>query len=191
MSYTVLLVDDEPNFLDGLQRALRKEPYLILTATSAETALEMLRTRAVDLVVSDYEMPGMHGTAFLAQVQQEFPEIMLFMLTGKATPEIAAQAINDGAISHFFTKPCDMVALAFIIKQTLHQRTLMKAARRLALPLPPSPSGRGNRAKAPPTSADASRTTGRAADRHTPYATPSVHRKASQRFAIQREDQQR
>jgi DNA-binding NtrC family response regulator len=131
MSYTVLLVDDEPNFLDGLQRALRKEPYLLLTATSAEIALELLRTRAVDLVVSDYEMPGMHGTAFLAQVQQEFPEIMLFMLTGKATPEIAVQAINDGAISHFFTKSCDMVALAFTIKQTLHQRTSMTAARRL------------------------------------------------------------
>ena len=41
------------------------------------------------------------------------------------------QAINDGAISHFFTKPCDMVALAFTIKQTLHQRTSMTAARRL------------------------------------------------------------
>ena len=48
MSYTVLLVDDEPNVLDGLQRALRKEPYLILTATSAEIALEILRTRAVE-----------------------------------------------------------------------------------------------------------------------------------------------
>ena len=131
MSYTVLLVDDEPNVLDGLQRALRKEPYLILTAISAEIALEILRTRAVDLVVSDYEMPGMPGTTFLAQVQQEFPEIMLFMLTGKATPEVAVQAINDGAISHFFTKPCDMVALAFTIKQTLHQRTLMQATRRL------------------------------------------------------------
>ena len=131
MSYTVLLVDDEPNVLDGLQRGLHKEPYLILTATSAEMALEILRTKAVDLVVSDYEMPGMQGTAFLAQVQREFPEIMLFMLTGKATPEIAVQAINDGAISHFFTKPCDMAALAFIIKRTLHQRTSMQAARRL------------------------------------------------------------
>ena len=131
MSYTVLLVDDEPHVLEGLQRALRKEPYLILTATSAEIALEILQTKAVDLVVSDYEMPGMHGTAFLAQVQQGFPEIMLFMLTGKATPEIAVQAINDGAISHFFTKPCDMVALAFTIEQTLHQRAAMKATRRL------------------------------------------------------------
>jgi DNA-binding NtrC family response regulator len=131
MSYTVLLVDDEPNVLDGFQRALRKEPYLILTATSAAIALEILQTRAVDLVVSDYEMPGMHGTAFLAHVQQEFPEIMLFMLTGKATPEIAMQAINGGAISHFFAKPCDIGALAFTIEQTLHQRTSMQAARRL------------------------------------------------------------
>ena len=131
MSYTVLLVDDEPNVLDGLQRALRKEPYLILTATSAEMALEILRTRAVDLVVSDYEMPGMPGTTFLAQVQQEFPEIVLFLLTGKATLEVAIQAINDGAISHFFTKPCDTAALAFTIGQTLQQRTLLAAGKQL------------------------------------------------------------
>jgi DNA-binding NtrC family response regulator len=146
MSHTVLLVDDEPHVLDGLQRALRKEPYLILTATSAAIALEILRTRAVDLVVSDYEMPGMHGTAFLAQVQQEFPEIMLFMLTGKATPEVAVQAINDGAISHFFTKPCDMAALAFTIRQTLHQRTSMTqlgaSSAGLLLPLPPGEEAR-------------------------------------------------
>src|SRR4029453_6243870 len=55
----------------------------------------------------------------------------------------------------------------------------------------PAMQGKGKRrSRAPPPSADASRTTGRAADRHTPYAAPSVHRKASQRFATQWEVQQ-
>ena len=147
MSHTVLLVDDEPKVLEGLQRVLHKEPYLIITAPSAEMALKILRTRAVDLVVSDHDMPGLQGTTFLAQVQQEFPEIMLFMLTGKATLEIAIQAINDGAISHFFTKPCDTVALAFTIGQTLQQRTLLAAARHLGQgeKHPSGPQVRGER----------------------------------------------
>jgi response regulator RpfG family c-di-GMP phosphodiesterase len=85
MPYTVLLVDDEPNVLAGLQRALRKEPYLIFSATSAEMALVVLQARTVDVVISDQDMPGMRGADFLAKVRQEFPDTVRFMLTGKPT----------------------------------------------------------------------------------------------------------
>ena len=131
MPYTVLLVDDEPNVLAGLQRALRKEPYLIFSATSAEMALVVLQARTVDVVISDQDMPGMRGTDFLAKVHQEFPDTVRFMLTGKPTLEVALQAINEGAISRFFTKPCNPLELAISIKQALHQRALMLEARRL------------------------------------------------------------
>src|SRR6266852_2728300 len=85
MPYTVLLVDDEPNVLAGLQRALRKEPYLIFSATSAEMALVVLQARTVDVVISDQDMPGMRGADFLAKVRQEFPDTVRFMLTGEVT----------------------------------------------------------------------------------------------------------
>src|SRR5919205_1077014 len=117
MSHTVLLVDDEPNVLAGLQRALRKEPYLIFSATSAEMALVVLQARTVDVVISDQDMPGMRGADFLAKVRQEFPDTVRFMLTGKATLAVALQAINEGAISRFFTKPCNPSELAITIKQ--------------------------------------------------------------------------
>ena len=131
MGHKVLLVDDDKNLLDGLRRALRKEPYEIVAASSAEEALGILGKEAIDVVVSDQDMPGMSGTVFLAAVRQRFPDTVRFMLTGKATLDTAVQAINDGAISRFFTKPCNNVDLAVTIRQALQQKELMCAARGL------------------------------------------------------------
>jgi len=82
ISHTVLLVDDEPNVLDGLTRVLRKEPYEILTANSAEEAATLLEDRSVDLIVSDEEMPGLSGTEFLGRAAQQYPDTVRLVLTG-------------------------------------------------------------------------------------------------------------
>lgn len=131
MRHTVLLVDDDAGVRAGLRRALRGEPYDILEAGSAEEALAILGGRAVDVVVSDDEMPGMRGTVFLKKVRERFPDTVRFMLTGKATLENALQAINEGGISRFFLKPCNSWDLSVSIRQGLQQRDLMVAARRL------------------------------------------------------------
>src|SRR5207244_12825428 len=104
MSYTVLLVDDEPNVLAGLQRALRKEPYLIFSATSAEMALVVLQARSVGVVISDQDMHGMRGADFLAKVRQEFPDTVRFLLTGTATLAGALPALTEAAITRCCTK---------------------------------------------------------------------------------------
>ena len=131
MQRNVLLVDDEPMLLAGLRRALRKEPYEILTAVSARDALGILQSQPVDAVVSDQDMPGMKGTEFLTKVRQEYPDVIRFMLTGKATVEVAVEAINKGAVSHFFAKPCNPIDLAFTIRQALQYKDLMAEAIRL------------------------------------------------------------
>ena len=131
MPHKVLLVDDEPRLLEGLQRALRKEPYQIVTASSAEDALGILRSDSVDVVISDQDMPGTTGTEFLARVHQEYPDTVRFILTGHATLEVAIQSINDGAISRFFTKPCNPIDLAVTIRQALQHKDLMAEADRL------------------------------------------------------------
>src|SRR5438128_8892209 len=69
MPHRVLLVDDEPDVLAGLRLALRKEPYEILCAHSADEALALLWAQTVDVVVSDQDMPGTTGIAFLARVR--------------------------------------------------------------------------------------------------------------------------
>jgi two-component system probable response regulator PhcQ len=131
MNATVLLVDDDVHLLDGMCRALHKEPYDIVRAGSAEEALELMRTRPVDVVVSDEEMPGMSGTVFLRHVRDQYPDTVRFILTGKATVPIAIEAINNGGITRFFTKPCDTAEVAVSIRQGLQQRELLLAARKL------------------------------------------------------------
>ena len=131
MQHVVLLVDDEPNVLAGLQRAFRKEPYDIFCATSAKEAWVILQGRKIDVVISDQDMPGVSGTEFLANVRQSFPETVRYILTGQATLDVAIQAINDGAISRFFTKPCNPVDLIVTIRQALQQKDLVAEAMRL------------------------------------------------------------
>lgn len=131
MSHTVLLVDDEPNLLAALQRALRKEPYTIITATSAQDGWVILQGRHIDLVISDQDMPEIPGTVFLAQVRKTFPDTVRFMLTGKATVDIAIQAINAGAISRFFTKPYNHEELAALIRKALEQKDLLAETKKV------------------------------------------------------------
>ena len=131
MSHTILLVDDEPNLLVALQRALRKNPYEIATAQSGAEALRFLKDVEVDVVVSDQNMPGMSGAEFLRRVHESYPDTVRFMLTGNATLEVALEAINKGAISRFFTKPCNDVELSVAIRQALEHKDLMAEAWRL------------------------------------------------------------
>ncbi len=124
MTCTVLFVDDEPYVLAGLRRALRNEPYKIACASSANQALAILQTLSVNVVVVDQDMPGMTGTTLLAKVRHEFPDTARFILTGKATMNVAIEAINAGAVSRFFTKPCNHAELATNFRQVIQERAL-------------------------------------------------------------------
>lgn len=130
-SHTVLVVDDEPHVLAGLKRSLHHETYRIITAESGQESLEKMATEKVDLIIADQEMPGMVGTELLRRVAIKYPDTVRFMLTGKATLEVAIEAINSGEISRFFTKPADELDLKFSIRQALQQKDLMTEAKRL------------------------------------------------------------
>lgn len=129
MSGTVLFVDDEPRFTGALQRALRHEPYRILTAGSAAQALEILDRESVAVVVSDEKMPGMSGSDFLAVVRRQHPRTVRILLTGCATLDAALKAINEGEIYRFLTKPCPAKDLSVIIRQALAIRREMDKAK--------------------------------------------------------------
>jgi len=128
---TVLFVDDEPALLDGLRNALRREPFQILTASSAKMGLELLSQRPVDVVVSDERMPGISGSEFLGIVRQRHPQTLRIILTGQASLEAAIRAINEGEVYRFLTKPCSPVQLAHTIRDALLIRDLTREASRL------------------------------------------------------------
>jgi response regulator RpfG family c-di-GMP phosphodiesterase len=131
MGGVVLLVDDDLNFLDSMRRTLRREPYTLLTCQSCKEALVALESKAVDLVISDQEMPEMSGTSFLKRVRELYPSITRFLLTGKVTLDNAIDAINSGGISRLLLKPCDPIDLTMSIRQGLQQHRLMIGAYQL------------------------------------------------------------
>ncbi len=125
MKKRVLIVDDEPQVIDGLKRALRKEPYEILWAYSGAEALEILVREEIDVLVSDEMMPGMSGSELLSRVRRMFPQTIRVMLTGRANVESAMSAIYDGWVYQYLHKPVNAADLASV----LHNGLLLQSLR--------------------------------------------------------------
>ncbi len=104
---TVLFVDDEINILSSIRRALRREGYRILTATSASEAFSLLAKNPVQVVISDQRMPEMNGTELLVRVKSMYPETVRMVLSGYSEISAVTDAINKGAVYRFMLKPWD------------------------------------------------------------------------------------
>ncbi|MDY0165210.1 MAG: response regulator [Thermoguttaceae bacterium] len=126
MQPIVLLVDDDQNLLHGLVRALRRQPFQLFTARSGEEAMAVIKARPIDVLVTDYKMPGMSGNELLAWVTRNAPEIMRIVLTGHATTEAVIRAVNEGDVFQYFTKPCREVDLAMAIHNAVEYRNLSR-----------------------------------------------------------------
>lgn len=103
----LLLVDDEANILSALKRLLRPDGYHILTAGSGEQGLELLAQQPVDVIISDQRMPGLSGADFLRQARSLRPDTIRIMLSGYTELQSVTDAVNEGAIYKFLTKPWD------------------------------------------------------------------------------------
>jgi EAL domain-containing protein (putative c-di-GMP-specific phosphodiesterase class I)/CheY-like chemotaxis protein len=119
----LLLVDDEPNIVAALKRLLRADQYQVYTANNGQQALDVLAEHEVDVIVSDQRMPGMLGADFLRKAKQIFPDTIRIMLSGYTELQSVTDAVNEGAIYKFLTKPWDdeqlrgHIADAFRIKE--------------------------------------------------------------------------
>lgn len=119
MTRKVLFVDDEPEMIAGIQAALHKEPYEIVSARGGEEALRLLEDQAIDVVVSDEDMPGMRGSEFLAEVQRRHPRVLRVMLSGGTTRETLIDAVNNAGIYRFVSKPVQAAQLAKVLRDAL------------------------------------------------------------------------
>lgn len=121
MQHKVLFVDDDPNVLAGIRRQLRKK-MPIETVESGSAGIEAIGTQGpFAVVVTDYCMPGMNGIEFLTRVRQASPETVRMLLTGSADLHAAIQAVNQGNIFRFLTKPCSPEQLVEAIDSGIKQ----------------------------------------------------------------------
>lgn len=127
----LLFVDDEPNILSALRRLFRGQGYRVLLAEGGEQGLELLRSEAVDLVVSDMRMPGMDGARFLEAVRANWPEIVRILLTGYSDMSSTVAAINRGEIYRYIAKPWDDNDILLVVRDALNQKRLKAENRRL------------------------------------------------------------
>ncbi len=120
---TLLLVDDEQNIVSSLKRLLRRDNYRILSANSGQEGLDVLAQHPVDVIVSDQRMPGMLGVDFLRAAKDLYPHTIRIMLSGYTELQSVTDAVNEGAIYKFLTKPWEddllrgHIADAFQVKE--------------------------------------------------------------------------
>jgi CheY-like chemotaxis protein len=130
---TLLLVDDEPNILSALKRLMRRDNYTILTASSGKEGLDLLAQNQVDVIVSDQRMPGMTGVEFLRTVKNLYPETVRIVLSGFTELQSVTDAVNEGAIYKFLTKPWDDAQLREHIGEAFQNKGMGDENRRLNL----------------------------------------------------------
>lgn len=131
MNNKILCVDDDSNILQGYRRVLRKD-FEIQIAEGGEEAIAAIR-RGSDyaVIVSDMRMPGMNGIEFLARAKELAPDSVRIMLTGDAGQQTAMDAVNEGMIFRFLTKPCSPEMLAKALKAGIEQFRLINAEKEL------------------------------------------------------------
>ena len=129
--YRVLAVDDEPNVLSALQRSLRGRGYQVTTAPGGEVALAMLEQLQPQVIISDMRMPGMNGAEFLKASRTACPDAVRLLLTGYADVKSALQAVNEGEVFRYLTKPWDDAALAAALDEGLERHRLRTERDRL------------------------------------------------------------
>lgn len=130
-SRTLLLVDDEEYILSALKRILRRSNYHVLTAENAREGLRLLAENHVDVVISDQRMPGMTGVEFLRLVKDLHPDSVRMMLSGYTDLQSVTDAINEGAIYKFLTKPWDDEHLLANIEEAFRRREIVSENQRL------------------------------------------------------------
>lgn len=120
--YSILVVDDEPNYLVVLSELLVDEGFEVFTASSGAEGIKLIEDVDLDVIITDMQMPGMNGLEFLKEVKNRIPDLPVIVITAFAEVDKAVEAMQNGAFN-YLAKPFSNDELIITINKaaTLHQ----------------------------------------------------------------------
>jgi len=127
---TILVVDDEKNYLLVLSAVLEEEGYEVLTAQGGHEALEIQKSSDLDLILTDMKMPAMDGIELLENIKGLDPDLPVIMMTAHGTIDKAVEAMQKGAYSYIL-KPFDNERLTIYVKKAVSLFQVVKENRQL------------------------------------------------------------
>ncbi len=126
----ILVVDDEVGMVTLFRNYLTREGYAVTTAPSAEVALQVLEEHDVDVVLTDFRMPGMGGMELVREIHASRPETQVILMTAFGSIDVAVEAVKAGAY-HFVTKPVKLPEVGALVHKALTERALRLENRHL------------------------------------------------------------
>ena len=123
--FSVLLVDDEKEFLETLMKRLLKRGIKVAGANSGEEALRILKETPPDVVLLDVRMQGMDGIQTLREIKKIRPLVQVIMLTGHANLEVAVEGMEAGAFDYLM-KPTDVDELLYKLEDAFKRKKIQE-----------------------------------------------------------------
>jgi YesN/AraC family two-component response regulator len=115
MDHNILFVDDEENILKAMKRIFHRSPFNLFFAENGEEGLEIIRERPISVIISDMKMPGMNGVEFLKMAEDHSPDSIRIILSGYSDIEDILNAVNQGHVHNYITKPWENERLKIIV----------------------------------------------------------------------------
>jgi len=128
--YSILVVDDEPNYLVVLSELLKDEEFEVFTAPDGEKGLQVIKDVDLDVVITDMQMPGMDGVSFLKKAKEKFPDLPVIVITAFAEVDKAVEAMQAGAYN-YLAKPFSNDELIITLNKAAYHYSLIRENTRL------------------------------------------------------------
>lgn len=122
--FSILVIDDEPAQITSIKSYLSRRDYNVLTANSGEEGLSFLNNGYIDLVLTDYRMPGISGLEVVRNVKRFNPELPVVVITAFSDTEDAVRVMKEGAFD-YLSKPIDLDELDIIVKKVIDRKLLI------------------------------------------------------------------
>ncbi|MFQ5673631.1 MAG: sigma-54-dependent transcriptional regulator [Nitrospinales bacterium] len=126
----ILIVDDEEGIRFFLSETIAKEGYRYKTASNGEEAFRLLERERFDLVILDYNMPGLNGIQTFTKIKETHPEIVGILITAYGNKKLAIEAMRVGLFD-YFTKPFDIEEIRIVMRRAAERSRLQKEVKTL------------------------------------------------------------